>query len=81
MDGSLNGRVLPRHRRSFPDTQCRGAVPDAQGHGLAGVDGWAWLPEDSQFKTYERQLVWSKLTAGLVAIAGLVFLGLFPWQR
>jgi len=47
----------------------------------AGVDGWAWLPEDSQFKTYERQLVWSKLTAGLVAIAGLVFLGLFPWQR
>lgn len=21
----------------------------------AGVEGWSWLPEESQFKTYERQ--------------------------
>lgn len=43
----------------------------------AGVDGWAWLPENARFKTYERQLVWSKIAATVVAAAGLVFLVLF----
>ncbi|MFJ5957994.1 hypothetical protein ACIQC5_18815 [Paenarthrobacter sp. NPDC092416] len=47
----------------------------------AGVDGWAWLREGTQFKTYERQLAWSKAAAGIVAIAGLVFMGLFLWSR
>lgn len=43
----------------------------------AGVDGWARLPENARFKTYERQLVWSKIAATVVAAAGLVFLALF----
>lgn len=47
----------------------------------SGVDGWAWLPEGNQFKTYEQQLAWSKVAAGIVATVGLVFLGLFLWPR
>lgn len=47
----------------------------------SGVDGWAWLPEGNQFKTYEHQLAWSKAAAGIVATTGLVFLGVFLWPR
>lgn len=46
-----------------------------------GVDGWAWLPEGNQFKTYEHQLAWSKVAAGIVATTGLVFLGVLLWPR
>lgn len=47
----------------------------------AGVDGWAWLPEGTQFNTYEYQLALSKAAAGIVAVAGLVLLGVFLWPR
>ncbi|WP_454810586.1 hypothetical protein [Paenarthrobacter nitroguajacolicus] len=47
----------------------------------AGVEGWAWLPEGAQFKTYKHQRAWSKLAAGIVAVAGLVFIGVFLWPR
>ncbi|WP_314323847.1 hypothetical protein [Paenarthrobacter ilicis] len=36
----------------------------------SGVDGWAWLPEGNRFKTYEQQLAWSKVAAGIVATSG-----------
>ena len=47
----------------------------------SGLDGWAWLPEGTQFKTYEYQLAWSKAAAGIVTIAGLVFIAVFLWPR
>ncbi len=47
----------------------------------SGVDGWAWLPDGTQFKTYEYQLAMSKAAAGIVAIAGLVFVAVFLWPR
>ena len=47
----------------------------------AGVDGWSWLPEGTQFRTYEYQLALSKAAAGIVAIAGLIFMAVFLWPR
>ncbi|MGO4146959.1 hypothetical protein AB4Y77_17905 [Paenarthrobacter sp. YAF11_1] len=47
----------------------------------SGVDGWAWLPEGTQFKTYEYQLVLSKVAAAIPAMSGVVFLGVFLWPR
>lgn len=47
----------------------------------SGVDGWSWLPEGTQFKTYKYQLAMSKVAAGIVAFAGLVFLAVFLWPR
>lgn len=43
----------------------------------AGTDGWSWLPDEFKFKTFEHQLMWSKVAAAIVAFAGLVFLVLF----
>ena len=47
----------------------------------AGVDGWSWLPDGTQFKSYEYQLALSKAAAGIVAIAGLIFIAVFLWPR
>ncbi|MCD4851431.1 hypothetical protein LN996_11470 [Arthrobacter sp. AK01] len=43
----------------------------------SGVDGWAWLPDGTDFKTYRFQLLASKVAAAVVFGAGLVFLLLF----
>lgn len=47
----------------------------------SGVDGWSWLPQGTHFKTYGYQLAMSKAAAGIVAIAGLVFIAVFLWPR
>jgi hypothetical protein len=42
--------------------------------GRAGESGWAWLPENAKFKTYEVQRRLGTVAAVVVGVAGIALL-------